>query len=172
MLKVVDAVRYGFALFRVWKVMHIDLKRLAFASPRLARILQVSKRLLLLRINGNGWLTCAQLRSHAAIDSSELRIPIGVIGPFPCFTIGLEAVALIPQQPSYSARAHRVPLRRQDLSEDPRTLASPSQRRHWIAAAVGLDDSVQRGDQFRIDFVRSLTPCACAVLPSIRPVVG
>jgi hypothetical protein len=82
------------------------------------------------------------------------------------------AVALIPQQPSYSARANRMPLPRQDLSEDSRTLASPSQRRHWITTALGLDDSVQRGDQFRIDFVRSLTPCTSAALPSVRPVIG
>src|SRR5260370_36648167 len=150
MPQVVDPVGHRLPLARVREVVGIDLARPALGPPRLAGILEVPQRLLLLGIDRDRRFPPPLLRLHAPVDVPELRIAVGVAVPLPRLAAGVQAVPGVLAQVPHRGGAHRMPLGRQLLSQAARALAGPPQRRLRVAAAAGFDEAFQGRPDTRI----------------------
>jgi hypothetical protein len=64
--------------------------------------------------------------------------------------VGLKAELLLPQQFAHDRMAHAMPQGGEFGRHSAQTLASPAQRRHRIAARLGLDQPVQVVEKFPV----------------------
>jgi hypothetical protein len=79
--------------------MHPDRLRLSLGPQLTAAILEVSDRLLLLRVDRDHRLRGGLERPHRGVNMLELGVTIGVAGPFARLTVGLQAEVETLQQP-------------------------------------------------------------------------
>jgi hypothetical protein len=77
------------------------------------------------------------------VDVAELGIPIRVLRALQGLGVGLQAEALLPQQPADRGRRDDMALLGELLGEVPQRLGRPAQRRHRIPPLVWLDQPQQ-----------------------------
>lgn len=98
-------------------------------------------RLLLLGVDRDHWQTGITKVTRLFVEVTELEVSIRVLRALCRLDVGLEAVARLAQHVAHRVRADRVPAPSQGKSLLAGALAGPAQRRHRIAAAVGLSVS-------------------------------
>ncbi len=147
---VVDAVGNGLAQKGVAEVMHADLFRLALRTPIPASILEIPDQFLLFRIHRDRRLTTVEEPRHLGAEVLELRVSVGMRGPFARLAVALQAVPRLVEQGRHGAVAHRMRLPGQFLGQRARALDRPSQRRLGIAPRGRFHQAVQRRQQLRV----------------------
>ena len=80
--------------------MHSDRLRLSLGPQLTAAILEVSDRLLLLRVDRDHRLPGSLERPHLGVDMLELGVTIGVAGTLARLAVGLQAEVETLQQPA------------------------------------------------------------------------
>src|SRR5258708_36119484 len=164
MLQIIHPVRYGFALFRVGKVMHAHFGRSSFGLPSLPGILQISQGFLLLGIHRNRRLPSPSLRLNTPIDVPKLGVSIRMALALARLAVRLQTITGLLQQLPHRGRANRMPLRGQLARQTPRTFAGPPQRRLGIATAFWFDQLLQGGFQSWIGCHSFLAAGSCTTL--------
>ena len=106
MRDVIDSVRHSFTKFLVGKIMSLYLFGIALSAVRPARILHFSQRFLLFCVHGDGRTACTLERFHTLADMLKLSISIGMLLAFNRFTVCLQAIAAIVQQPAHRIGTH------------------------------------------------------------------
>ncbi len=119
---VVDAVGNGLAQKGVAEVMHADLFRLALRTPIPASILEIPDQFLLFRIHRDRRLTTVEEPRHLGAEVLELRVSVGMRGPFARLAVALQAVPRLVEQGRHGAVAHRMRLPGQFLGQRARVL--------------------------------------------------
>ena len=89
--EVIDAVRHRPAQFLDEEVMHPDRFGLALRAPLPAAVLEVSDKLLLLRVDRDHRLTRRQRSARAPIDVFELRVAVRMVVALAGLAIGRQA---------------------------------------------------------------------------------
>src|SRR5438132_1735322 len=166
--QIVDPIRNSLPFARIGKVVDIDFSRLPFASPSLPRILQISQRFFLLRIDGDRRLFLTLLRRHSTIDIPKLRVSVRMRVSLSRLAVGLQTVARFFEQVPHFGRAHRVSLGDQFLGQASRALASPTQRRLRVSSAIGFDQTFQGRLETRINKSDPFPTRTMPTLPSKR----
>src|SRR5208282_3899213 len=87
-------------------------------------------------------------------DDPELRVPVGIVGALARLAVGLQAELLLLKQFANHRVADLVPKLAQFVRKAAQALAGPAQRRHRIAARVGLDQCVQVVEKTGIRFTQ------------------
>src|SRR6202042_1522643 len=151
---IINSIRHGAAEFLDQKVVHAHLFRIALATPFPAGVLEIADQFLLLGIDGYDRLVLADGRFHGLVDDPELRVPVGIVGALARLAVGLQAELLLLQQFANHRVADLVPKLAQFVRKAAQALAGPAQRRHRIAARVGLDQRVQVVEKTGIRFTQ------------------
>src|SRR5580704_4835006 len=112
---VVRAIGNGFAFRLTRKVVGRNLLRLPSRHPLAARIFKGSHQLLLLCVDRNYWIAAVSKSLYLPVQVAELRVPVGMLGAFPCLHICLQCVSRLGQTSRYCHVADRVPVMRQFL---------------------------------------------------------
>src|SRR6266542_3386780 len=149
---VVDTVTNDFAQAIVDEVMHADRFRMTLRVPFASAVLEVTHKLLLLRIDRNDGLTARHELLRRRVDVLGLRVPIGRLRAFARLAHDLQTVAKIVQKQAHFGRAHRMTHRLQFLREFCLALRRPTQRRLRVAACYGIDERLEVTHQRRIAF--------------------
>jgi hypothetical protein len=106
-------------------------------------VLEIANEFHLFRVDGDHRLVLGQGRLDRRVDESELTVAVGIVGAFLGLAIGLQTELLRLQQFADDRMADFVPELVQFGGQTTQALARPAQRRHRIAARVGLDKRVQ-----------------------------
>jgi hypothetical protein len=145
--------------------MDIDAFGLAGGLPLPAAVGETPDQLLLLGIHTHHRLPGGEMRLGLLVEVAELGVPVGVPGALQGLDRALQPVALLAQHPADGVVADRVALRGERISKLPRALAGPAQRALGVAAAVGVDQPVQRRKQTRVTLTQPLGPIVLADAP-------
>jgi hypothetical protein len=94
----------------------VDLQRLALGLPLAPCVLELTHKLLLLRVDRNDRLRSLLEALDSCVDVLELRVAVGMVRPFLRLAIALKAVAGRVEQTADSSRTQRVSLLGQRLS--------------------------------------------------------
>src|SRR6202163_4710208 len=149
--------------------MHSDRLRLSLGPQLTAAILEVSDRLLLLRVNGDHRLPGSLERFHLGVDMLELGVAIGMAGTFARLAIGLQAeVETLQQPPNKLLTGEEAPLG-QCRGEMALTQADPPQGRLGITADRRLHQVIQRFQDPRLRLGRGLLSAALPANPLAAP---
>ena len=144
---------------------------------RVAAILEVADKLLLLRVNRDRRLARCQRFTRLCVDIAELRVTVGMVAAFPRLAIGLQAVAEFAQQAGHRIVPDPVAQAPRGSSQVALALAGPQQWRLWITACRRLYQLAQIIEQRGIAGREFLPPAAKldepdpARLPSPRPAI-
>ena len=140
--------------------MNPHVQRLALGPPLAPRIAKISNQFLLLGIHGDHGLAAPLELADLLADMPELRVPVGVAGPFAGLAIALQAIARPSQQRRHRLEAYTmarpVALGRQFAH----ALAGPKQGRLRVASRRALQQRTQRRHQSRIGLGQGLSPAA------------
>jgi hypothetical protein len=166
--EVVDAVGDRAPRLLDQEIVDAHLLEVVLGPPLAARVLEVADQLLLLRIDGDHRAPFGQRLPRRLVDDGELGVPVGVIGAFLGLAVGVQAEPPGFQQLAHHRVADLVPEFAQSRGERAQALAGPAQRRHRIAAAVGLHERLEIAQQRRIALRQRLAPAAHAANPTSR----
>src|SRR5439155_260976 len=120
-------------------------------------------------VDGNRRLAAPELASHPGVDVAELTIAIRMPRTLSRLAICLQAVSQIVQQLADKPITGVMVLSRQLTSQQPRTLAGPSQRRLGVPPTHGIHQRLQRRSHPRIDDRRTLASAPSAAdTPRVR----
>ena len=142
---------------------------------RVAAILEVADKLLLLRVNRDRRLARCQRFTRLCVDIAELRVTVGMVAAFPRLAIGLQAVAEFAQHAGHRIVPDPVAQAPRGSSQVALALAGPQQWRLWITACRRLYQLAQIIEQRGIAGREFLPPAAKldepdpARLPSPNP---
>ncbi len=103
-------------------------------------------------IDGDSWLVLGHGRLDRVVDHPKLRVAVGIFGALARLAVGLQTEFLLLQQLAHDRVADVVPELTQFVRQTTQALARPAQRRHRIAARVGLDQRVQIVEQTGVGF--------------------
>src|SRR5271165_5575161 len=141
--QIINSIGHGATEFLDQEIMDAHLFRIALSAPFAAGVLEIADQFLLLRIDGYGRLVLGHRRLDRVVNHPELRVAVGVVGALAGLAIGLQAELLLLQQLADNRVADLVPEFFEFGGQPAQTLARPAQRRHRIAARLGLDQRVQ-----------------------------
>ena len=134
------------------EIVHAHFLRIALLAPVAASVLEIADQFLLLRIDRNSRLVLGHGCLDRVVDDVELRVAVGIVGALARLAIGLQAELLLLQQLADDGMADLVPEFVEFSRQPAQALARPAQRRHRIAARVGLDQRVQIVEQTGVRF--------------------
>ena len=97
---------------------------------------------------------------------AELGIAIRTSCAFARLAVGLQAEVQLFQQFAHNGVANFVPALSQLTGKPPQTFAGPTQRRHGIAARIGINEGVQILQQLRRGRDQGFAAAAGAANPS------
>ena len=89
---IIHTVRNRLAEIFIGKVVHVDLSRILFLTPRLAFGRVISNVFLLFRVDRNHRLTTCDQPFRSTIDLFELSVPVGMVFAFFRFAIALQGI--------------------------------------------------------------------------------
>ena len=146
--RIVDALRCRTAFRISWKVVIVDLLRLL--TPRLARVFELTKQFLLLRVHADSGITTATEILAALVDVLELLIALRMrLAGVQHFAVATQSLLLVTQQ---TADGRWTGALVQLLRQRTQARAHPFLVRTWIAGRFGIDATLQSNDQSRIFF--------------------
>jgi hypothetical protein len=145
--EVIHAIGNGLSLPRNNEVVNPYSPGTALPAPFPARILEISNQFLLLRIHRNNRLAGSVVSDCLPIDVFELRIAVRVLFSFPCFAIGLQTVALSPQDLSHDRKTHGMSHLLKPLGQETKALGRPSKRRFRVSSCAGFHQRLQVRNQ-------------------------
>src|SRR4029077_15788610 len=134
------------------EVMDPHLFRVPLEPKLSAPVFKVPHQLLLLGIYRDDRLTLLEEASDLLVDMLKLSIAIRMRRAFQSLGVCLQAIAYLVQQLSHQTVADRVTTPAQFLGQFAHALASPAQRRLWVATAQRLDQVLQIPPQRRVLF--------------------
>lgn len=141
--EVIHAIGNGFSLPRNNEVVNPYSPGTTLPAPFPARILEISNQFLLLRVHRNDRLAGSVVPDCLPIDVFELRIAVRVLLSFPCFAIGLQTVALLPQDLSDYRKTHGMSHLLKPFGQETEALGRPSKRRFRVSSCAGLYQRLQ-----------------------------
>ena len=150
--QIINSIRHGAAKLLDQEIVHAHFLWVALLAPLAAGVLEIADQFLLLRIDGDSWLVLGYGRLDRVVDDVELRVAVGIVGALARLAIGLQAELLLLQQLADDRVADLVPEFVEFPGQPAQALACPAQRRHRIAARVGLDQRVQIVKQTGVRF--------------------
>src|SRR3954466_11158111 len=106
--QVVDAVRVGLAQGGVDEVVDLDLLGLPGRAPLGPAVAVRADQLLLLGVHADHRITAGQVRLGVVVEVAELGVPVGTLGALEGLGVGLQAEAMLAQQPGHRVRADPV----------------------------------------------------------------
>jgi hypothetical protein len=98
---VVHAVGDRLAKVAVDEIVDTHLFRLTCGQPLATTVLEVTDKLLLLRVDGDDRLVASLKLLDLSIDELELLVTVGVLGTFARLSIALQAVAQAAEQATH-----------------------------------------------------------------------
>src|ERR1700674_2506463 len=149
--------------------MHPDRLRLSLGPQLTAAILEVSDRLLLLRVDRDHRLRGRLERPSPRVDMLELGVTIGVAGPFARLTVGLQAEVETLQQPPDQLLTGDEASLGQRRGEMALAQADPPQGSLGITADRRLHQVIQRFQDPRLRLGRGLLSAALPANPLAAP---
>src|SRR5208337_1857027 len=141
--QIINSIRHGATELLDQEIVHAHFFRIALFAPLAAGVLGIDgySRLVL----GHGCL-------DRVVDHTKLRVAVGIVSALARLAIGLQAELLLLQQLADNRVADLVPEFVEFSRQPAQALARPAQRRHRIAARVGLDQRVQIVEQAGVRF--------------------
>src|SRR6266849_534847 len=131
-----------------------DRFRVSLRAIFAAIVTEIPDQFLFLGVDRDHRLLLGQCGGYLAVDTGELRIPVGVAVALLGFAVGLQAVARRIEQFGHQGAAHFVALRLQRLRQPSHAPAGPPQRRFRIPAGRWFDQRLEIGEQGRVPRLR------------------
>src|SRR6202142_1001654 len=150
--EIINSVRHGAAELLDQEIVHAHFLRVALLAPLAAGVLEIADQFLLLGIDGDRWLVLGHGRLDRVVDDVELRVAVGIVSALARLAVGLQAELLLLQQLADNRMADLVPELVGFSRQPAQAPARPAQRRHRIAARVGLVPRVQIIEQTGVRF--------------------
>src|SRR5208283_580150 len=150
--QIINSIRHGATELLDQEIVHAHFFRIALFAPLAAGVLEIADQLLLLGIDGYSRLVLGHGCLDRVVDDTKLRVAVGIVSALARLAIGLQAELLLLQQLADNRVADLVPEFVEFSRQPAQALARPAQRRHRIAARVGLDQRVQIIEQAGVRF--------------------
>src|SRR5208283_2690382 len=150
--QIINSIRHGATELLDQEIVHAHFFRIALFAPLAAGVLEIADQLLLLGIDGYSRLVLGHGCLDRVVDHTKLRVAVGIVSALARLAIGLQAELLLLQQLADNRMAELVPEFVEFSRQPAQALARPAQRRHRIAARVGLDQRVQIIEQTGVRF--------------------
>lgn len=137
------------------------LRRAPLPSPMLI----VAEQFLLLRIDRDHGPFRPQRLAHLLINELEVRLPIGMIGPFRHLPIRLQAIPHVLEQMGHRRMTDGMAGVREHRGEPPRALARPAQGRGSVVVQrlliyAALESQLDRLHSSRVGGCSPVSVCA------------
>lgn len=150
--QVVNPIGKGPRDFGAREIMPADLAGLFGGQPLLASIVVVAHEFLLLGIDRNDRQPCGQAPLHAGVDVTELGVEVGMIVPFLCLAVALQAIVLRVEELGHLDIADGMSLLGELCGQRSRALADPPQRSLRVPTGRAVNQVFQGAQQTRIRF--------------------